>query len=226
MTKDKDLHSRRKTEIKKMLLDLSTKKVMGIINMTNDSFYDGNKNNTIKKALIKTDQYIKEGADIIDFGGYSSRPGAKDVSEEEEWNRLKKIIPIVNNEFPDIIISIDTFRSKIAKRAIENGAHIINDISGGEIDKNMFNIIADLQVPYILTHIQGTPQNMQEKPKYKCIQKDIIKYFQNKITSLKSIGVNNIIIDPGFGFGKTLYDNYKILNNLDFLHQFKLPGDY
>ena len=223
MTKDKNFNASNKIEVKNTSLDLSTPKIMGIINMTDDSFYDGGTNYNSNKTLKKVTKFIKEGADIIDIGGYSSRPGAKNISIKEEWKRIKDIIPIVNKNFPKTIISVDTFRSEIAKRAIENGAHIINDISGGSIDKSLFDTVASLKTPYILTHIKGNPENMQENPNYNSVINEITKYFQKKIKTLKSKGINNIIIDPGFGFGKSLQHNYEILNNLNKFKKFNLP---
>ena len=223
MTKDKNFIPSNKIEVKNTSLDLSTPKIMGIINMTDDSFYDGGTNNNSNKTLKKVTKFIKEGADIIDIGGYSSRPGAKNISIKEEWKRIKDIIPIVNKNFPKTIISVDTFRSEIAKRAIENGAHIINDISGGSIDKSLFDTVANLKTPYILTHIKGNPENMQENPNYNSVINEITKYFKKKIITLKSKGINNIIIDPGFGFGKSLQHNYEILNNLNKFKKFNLP---
>tara|TARA_B100000575_G_scaffold64050_1_gene49042 strand:- start:242 stop:1102 length:861 start_codon:yes stop_codon:yes gene_type:complete len=223
MTKDKNFNASNKIEVKNTSLDLSTPKIMGIINMTDDSFYDGGTNYNSNKTLKKVTKFIKEGADIIDIGGYSSRPGAKNISIKEEWKRIKDIIPIVNKNFPKTIISVDTFRSEIAKRAIENGAHIINDISGGSIDKCLFDTVASLKTPYILTHIKGNPENMQENPNYNSVINEITEYFQKKIKTLKSKGINNIIIDPGFGFGKSLQHNYEILNNLNKFKKFNLP---
>ena len=223
MTKDKNFNPSNKIEVKNTSLDLSTPKIMGIINMTDDSFYDGGTNYNSNKTLKKITKFIKEGADIIDIGGYSSRPGAKNISIKEEWKRIKDIIPIVNKNFPKTIISVDTFRSEIAKRAIENGAHIINDISGGSIDKCLFDTVASLKTPYILTHIKGNPENMQENPNYNSVINEITEYFQKKIKTLKSKGINNIIIDPGFGFGKSLQHNYEILNNLNKFKKFNLP---
>ncbi len=223
MTKDKNFIPSNKIEVKNTTLDLSTPKIMGIINMTDDSFYDGGTNYNSNKTLKKVTKFIKEGADIIDIGGYSSRPGARNISIKEEWKRIKDIIPIVNKNFPKTIISIDTFRSEIAKRAIENGAHIINDISGGSIDKSLFDTVASLKTPYILTHIKGNPKNMQENLNYNSVINEITEYFQKKIKTLKSKGINNIIIDPGFGFGKSLQHNYEILNNLNEFKKFNLP---
>lgn len=223
MTKDKNFHSTRTIDANGILLDLSTTQVMGILNVTTDSFYDGGKYNNTSKALQKVEQFIKEGASIVDIGAYSSRPGAKHISTNEEWDRLKEIIPIVNKEFPGIIISVDTFRADIAQKSIEIGAHIINDISAGEMDSKMFDTVAQLQVPYIIMHMQGKPQNMQDNPQYSCIEKEVFSYFENKVKILKNKGVIDIIIDPGFGFGKTLEHNYQLLNNLELLHDLNIP---
>ena len=223
MIKDKNFLTTRTIDANGILLDLSTTQVMGILNITTDSFYDGGKHNNTNKALQKVEKFIKEGASIVDIGAYSSRPGAKHISKNEEWKRLKEILPIVNKEFPEIIISVDTFRSEIAQKSIENGAHMINDISAGEMDIKMFDTIAKLQVPYIIMHMQGTPQNMQINPKYNCIEKDVFNYFEEKIITLKNKGVKDIIIDPGFGFGKTLEHNYKLLNHLELLHELNQP---
>ena len=209
----KDTYFNRKTTIncKGKLLDISIPIVMGIINTTPDSFYDGGKNNSIDKALLQTEKHLKEGAKIIDIGGYSSRPGAKEVSKKEELARVIPVIEAILDKFPETIISIDTFRSKIVLKAIESGASIINDISAGEMDKNMFETVAKLQVPYIMMHMQGTPSTIQINPTYKNIVQEITYYFSEKINKLHKMGVNDIIIDPGFGFGKTLEHNYEIL---------------
>ena len=223
MTKDKNFHPTRTIDVHGKLLDLSTNHVMGILNITNESFYDGGKYNNSIKALQKVEQFIKEGASIVDIGAYSSKPGAKHISTNEEWKRLKKIVPLVNKEFPEIIISVDTFRADIAQKSIENGADIINDISAGEIDRDMFDTIAKLQVPYIIMHMKGTPQNMQENPQYSCIEKEVYNYLEKKVNILNNKGVKDIIIDPGFGFGKTIKHNYQLLNNIELLHDLKLP---
>ena len=188
--------------------------VMGILNITLDSFYDGGKNNTLSKAIEKAHQFIKEGAKIIDIGAYSSRPGAKHISATEEWNRLKTIIPIINKEFPETALSVDTFRSEIARKSIDSGAHMINDISAGEMDEKMFDTISELKVPYILMHMKGKPQNMQNNPQYECIEDEIVDFFKKNINFRKK-GVEDIIVDPGFGFGKTLAHNYRLLNNIE-----------
>ena len=205
------------------LIDISSPFVMGIINVTPDSFYDGGKNNSIESVINQVRKHLKEGATVIDIGGYSSRPGAKEVTEEEELNRTIPAIEAVLIAFPDTIISIDTFRSNVAKRAIEAGAAIINDISAGDLDKNMFSVVAEKQVPYIIMHMQGTPKTMQDKPNYKNIIEEITYYFSEKINALRKKGVIDIIIDPGFGFGKTLEHNYKILGNLNNLQLLNAP---
>ena len=166
---------------------------------------------------------LDDGAKIIDIGAYSSRPKAKHISLYEEWQRLEKTLQIINKEFPQAILSVDTFRSEIARRSVDNGADIINDISAGNLDHQMFDTVADLNVPYIMMHMQGTPQTMQDNPHYDCIQKEVANYFLNKVKTLQQKGLRKIIIDPGFGFGKTLEHNYQLLNNLEELHTLELP---
>ncbi len=197
------------------LLDLSIPKVMGVINITPDSFYEGSRATEEKEILKAAAGIIEDGADIIDIGGYSSRPGAADVPPEEEKKRVLTAICLINKEFPEIIISIDTFRSEIAREAVsECGAHMINDISGGEADSNMFGVIQQLNVPYIIMHMQGMPENMQDNPVYSDVVADILVWFSSKIDRLQSAGVKDIIIDPGFGFGKTIRHNFEILHRL------------
>ena len=197
------------------LLDLSVPKVMGIINITPDSFYKGSRARTEKEIIGKAEVMLGEGADIIDIGGYSSRPGAPDISVKEESDRVLKAIRLVNREFPDALISIDSFRSVIAAAAVEEcGATIINDISGGDADENMFSIVRRLNVPYIIMHMQGNPGNMQANPVYDDVVADILQWFGNKITALQEAGVKDIIIDPGFGFGKTVAHNFELLRRL------------
>ena len=196
------------------LIDVSSPKVMGILNITPDSFYDGGKYKNESDILFQTEKMLLEGATFIDVGAYSSRPGAAHISENEELSRMIPVVDLLINHFPEIIISVDTFRSKIAKETIENGAAIINDISGGKMDEKMFQTIADLQVPYILMHMLGTPQNMQQNPVYEDVTNEIISFFAAQIYKLHQLKVNDIIIDVGFGFGKTMQHNYEILNNL------------
>ena len=223
MTKNKNLNTLITLECNSKLLDLSTPAIMGILNLTDDSFYDGGQHNSIKKALLQTEKMLDDGAKIIDIGAYSSRPKAKHISHDEEWQRLEKTLQIINKEFPQAILSVDTFRSEIARRSIDNGADIINDISAGNLDPQMFDTVADLNVPYIMMHMQGTPQTMQDNPHYNCIEKEVVNYFLNKVKTLQQKGLSKIIIDPGFGFGKTLEHNYQLLNNLEKLHTLELP---
>ena len=223
MTKNKNLNTPITIDCNSKLLDLSTPAIMGILNLTDDSFYDGGQHNSIKKALLQTEKMLDDGAKIIDIGAYSSRPKAKHISLNEEWRRLEKTLQIINKEFPQAIVSVDTFRSEIARRSVDNGADLINDISAGNLDLEMFDTVAELHVPYIIMHMQGTPQNMQDNPHYNCIEKEVVNYFYVKIKTLEQKGVNNIIIDPGFGFGKTLEHNYQLLNNLEELHTLELP---
>jgi dihydropteroate synthase len=199
------------------LLDLSSPKIMGILNLTPDSFYDGGRNNTLTAALKKTEQLLTEGADMIDVGAYSSRPGAVHISEEEEHERMIPVIRAIIREFPGTILSIDTFRSGIARASVQEGAGMINDISAGSLDENMFKTIAEIKVPYILMHMKGTPQNMAQNTDYENITADVCRYFSEKISQLKEMGVYDLIIDPGFGFAKTLEQNYELLSNLEAL---------
>ncbi len=223
MTKNKNLNTPITIDCNSKLLDLSTPAIMGILNLTDDSFYDGGQHNSIKKALLQTEKMLDDGAKIIDIGAYSSRPKAKHISLDEEWQRIEKTLQIINKKFPQAILSIDTFRSEIARRSVDNGADIINDISAGNLDLEMFDIVADLNVPYIMMHMQGTPQTMQDNPHYDCIEKEVANYFLNKVKTLQQKGLSKIIIDPGFGFGKTLEHNYQLLNNLEELHTLELP---
>ena len=205
------------------LIDLTSPKVMGILNLTPDSFFDGGKYSSQKEILLHTEKMLIEGATFIDIGAYSSRPGAKHISEEEELKRLLPNLEIILHEFPEILISIDTFRSEVANRCISAGACMINDISAGNLDENMFVTIAKLQVPYILMHMQGTPQTMQKNVKYENLINDIIYFFSEKINRLKTLGVNDIVLDLGFGFGKTLDQNYELLQKLNLFKSLDLP---
>ena len=197
------------------LLDLGIPKVMGILNITPDSFYKGSRVTDEKEIIRIAEGMINDGADILDVGGYSSRPGAADVPPEEEKKRALNAICLIHNEFPDTILSIDTFRAEIAYEAVTScGARIINDISGGEADKKMFSVVRDLNVPYIMMHMKGKPENMQDNPVYGDVVADILKWFGNRIVRLQSAGVKDIIIDPGFGFGKTTEHNFEMLHRL------------
>lgn len=209
--------------IKGTLLDLTKPKIMGILNITPDSFFDGGDYNSEYKILNQVEKMLSEGADIIDVGGHSSRPGAKKISIEKETERVIPIINLIAGKFKNIIISIDTFRSEIARKAIEAGASIINDISGGDLDNKMYEVAGELKVPYIIMHMKGVPSNMQNETKYDNIIFDIIKNLSYKIDLAKKAGVLDIIIDPGFGFGKSLKDNFKILKNLSSFKQLNQP---
>jgi len=207
-----------------VIIDFSVPKVMGILNVTPDSFYDGGRYSNEEGILKRVELLIDEGADIIDIGAYSSRPGAKKISVEEEIKRLNTALKIVRNKYQDSIISVDTFRSEVARWSVEKyGVDIINDISAGDLDKNMFQTVADLQVPYIMMHMKGTPENMQHEPHYENLIKEIMMYFSEKVNQLREIGVNDIIIDPGFGFGKTIEHNYQLLKHLEDFKWFNLP---
>lgn len=206
------------------LVSLEHPLVMGILNITPDSFYDKSRNLEYNDALQRAEQIISEGADIIDVGAYSSRPGAQDISEEEEIERLKTVLPQIRERYPQTIISVDTFRSRVARYAVEEcGVDIVNDITGGEGDDQMFSTIAHLKIPYILMHMRGTPQTMQNDTSYHNVMVDIIEYFSKKISELHQLGVNDIILDPGIGFAKSLEQNYNIIKNLADFAQFKLP---
>ncbi len=205
------------------MIDLTQPKVMGILNLTPDSFYDGGKFKSEIDILKQIEKMLKEGADFIDIGAYSSRPDAKHISEDQELNRIIPVLELIISEFPDILISIDTFRSSIAKNCIEAGASMINDISAGNLDDKMFSTISKLQVPYIIMHMKGSPQNMRSQTNYSDLIGDIIFYFSKKINELRSLGVNDVIIDVGFGFSKTLDQNYELLQNLNLFETLDLP---
>ena len=205
------------------LVDLSSPKVMGILNLTPDSFYDGGKFKTENEILKQVELMLFEGATFIDIGAYSSRPSAKHISQEEELARLIPVIKSIINHFPEILISVDTFRSEVAKQSVKEGACMINDISAGSMDDKMFATIAKLQVPYVIMHMVGTPQNMQHNTLYKDLVQDIIFYFSEKIFELRKLGVNDIILDLGFGFSKTLDQNYELLSKLELFNFLDLP---
>jgi dihydropteroate synthase len=204
------------------LIDLSVPKVMGIINVTPDSFYKGSRVTTEDEIIKSALHMIEDGADILDVGGYSSRPGAAEVRPDEERSRVINALKLISRELPDAVISIDTFRSEIAMEAVlEYGAGVINDISGGDADKKMFSVVEKIQVPYIMMHMQGVPGTMQENPVYDDIVADILRWFGERIFRLQSMGVNDIIIDPGFGFGKTTAHNFRMLR---YLGDFSIVG--
>ena len=205
------------------LVDISSPKVMGILNCTPDSFFDGGKYNNESDILQQVEKMLLEGATFIDVGAYSSRPGATHISEEEELQRIVPVIELLVKNFPEIIISVDTFRSNVAKETVEVGAAIINDISGGKMDSNMFKTVAELKVPYIMMHMLGTPQNMQKNPVYEDVTKELISFFAAQISKLHQLKVNDIIIDVGFGFGKTIEHNYQLLKDLALFKNLDAP---
>jgi dihydropteroate synthase len=206
------------------LMDLSEPQVMGILNVTPDSFYAGSRGVTERYILDRLHQIVNEGASIVDIGAYSTRPGADNVSMEEEMNRLRMGLELVRKHCPDAIVSVDTFRADVAKMCVEEyGAAIINDISAGQMDKDMFTTIAHLGIPYIIMHMKGTPQDMQVNPQYDHFLKEIFYYFSEKVQKLRDLGAKDIIIDPGFGFGKTLEHNYELMNHLEEFALFELP---
>lgn len=210
--------------VKGQLLDLSTPQVMGILNVTPDSFYSASRMQTEQEIAERVQQIIDEGASIIDIGAYSSRSNAVHISSNEEMDRLRMGLEIINRYHPEAIVSVDTFRAEIAERCVEEyGAAIINDISAGEMDKQMFETVTRLKVPYIMMHMQGTPQNMQQQPHYENLLKEVFLYFAQKIQQLRDLGMKDIILDPGFGFGKTLEHNYELMEHLEEFRLFELP---
>jgi dihydropteroate synthase len=223
MAKDTFLNRKTTLNLKGKILDLSTPAVMGIINLTPDSFYTNSRMSTVEQAILQVDKFLKEGAKFIDLGAYSSRPGAEDISTSEELKRILPVVDAIHNSFPEAIISIDTFRAEVARETINAGAHLINDIGAGELDKAMFQTIADLNVPYLIMHMKGTPQNMKHQADYTNITLDVVSYFIKKVESLRNLGIKDLIIDPGFGFAKDLEHNYELLGHLEDLKIFGLP---
>ena len=221
--KTTDLSIKKSFNLNGKLFSFDKPLIMGIINMTPDSFFDGGKYNSCDKALIKIENMLDQGASIIDIGGCSTRPGSESISISEEWIRIEKIIKQSIKFFPKIIISVDTFRSDIAKRALIEGASIINDISGGSYDSNMYKVVSNFKAPYVLMHLRGIPKNMMEKTNYENLMIELLKYFSKKIKRLKKFGINDVILDPGFGFAKNYNQNYEILKNLSLLKKFNLP---
>lgn len=208
---------------KGQLIDLSQPKVMGILNITPNSFFDGGKYSSEEEIIAKVEKMLAEGATFIDIGAYSSKPSAEYVSEEEELNRIVPVVQLLVKHFPEILISIDTFRSEVARACIENGAAIINDISAGNLDDKMLEIIAQYNVPYIMMHMRGTPQNMQSMTEYEDVVKEVLLYFSEKIAQARSLGINDLIVDPGFGFAKTITQNYEVMRKLELFHILELP---
>ena len=207
-----------KIRIGKTLVDLTTPKVMSILNCTPDSFYSESRIDTVSDALFKAEKHLELGADLLDIGGYSSRPGATEVTQQEELKRVIPVIEAVKKRFPDVILSCDTFRGKVAQEALEVGAQIINDISGGEIDPSILEVVSNFRCPYILMHSKGTPQTMQQHSNYTSVFKDVVTYFSKKINQLQELGVNDVLLDPGFGFAKTLEQNYELFERLPDFH--------
>lgn len=199
------------------LIDLNEPKIMGILNTTPNSFYDGGSNQSMNLILEKVEKHLSEGADMIDVGGYSTKQGAEEVSEVEEIARTIPVIEKIMEKYPDLILSIDTFRGNVARAAIKAGASIINDVSGFELDPEMLPAIAELKVPYILMHMKGTPQTMQDDPQYDDIMLEVNQYFSEKIARLRELKINDIILDPGFGFAKTIEHNYELFSKMEVL---------
>ncbi len=205
------------------LMDLSFPKVMGILNVTPDSFYDGFRYTEETSILKQVEKMIVEGADFIDVGGYSTRPGAEEINETEELKRVLPAIEIIVKKFPTTVISVDTFRSTVVKHAIETGAAVVNDISGGELDAAMFETVAAMNVPYILMHLRGTPRTMSQQTNYENLLKEMIDYFHPRIYKLQQLGVKDIIVDPGFGFAKNAEQNFELLSKLEYFHVLGKP---
>ena len=205
------------------LISLERPKIMGILNITPDSFFDGGKYKDEASVLNQVDKMLNEGATFIDVGAYSSRPGAKEVDEDTELKRITPIVSLIINKFPDVILSIDTFRSNVAKACIENGAALVNDISAGLHDDNMLSTVAKLNVPYIMMHMRGTPKNMQQQTDYKDILKEVLFYFSERLAAAKALGVKDIIIDPGFGFAKNLEQNFELLKQMEVMSIIEHP---
>ena len=205
------------------LIDLTTPKIMGVLNLTPDSFYDGGSYNNKDRALAQTEKMLLEGATFIDIGGASSKPGSVEISTDEELARVLPVIEEIHKTFPETSISIDTYRSDVAKQAVAAGAAMVNDISGGNLDAKMLKTVGVLGVPYVAMHMQGTPQNMQDNPSYDTILTDIRSFFAAKIDAAHKAGIHDIIIDPGFGFGKTLEHNYSLLKNISSIQMDGIP---
>lgn len=205
------------------MLDLSSPCVMGILNLTTDSFYGKSRIGSVEQALRRAEAIQQEGGIFIDIGAYSSRPGATDVSEKAEIERIVPVVEAISDNYPELLISIDTFRAKVARSAVGAGAHVINDISAGNMDEAMFGTIADLNIPYILMHMRGIPQTMQQYTNYQNLVLEMADYFSDKISRLKNLGVRDLILDPGFGFAKTLEQNYQLLQRMEDFNFFELP---
>lgn len=205
------------------LMTFERPKVMAILNLTPDSFFDGGKHSSLESAMLHAEKLIAEGADMIDIGAYSSRPGAQEISAQEEMDRAIPFIEAIHQSYPDVILSIDTFRADVAESCVQAGVHIINDISGGTLDENMFETVARLQVPYILMHMRGTPTTMQQMTDYEDVVNDVAESLGHHVSRLRELGVRDIILDPGYGFAKTIDQNYDLLMRVNELHYFGLP---
>ncbi len=222
-TKGTIFSSKKTLNIGGNILDLSTPIVMGVLNATPDSFYKKSRQQTVDDVLKKTEKMLEEGAAIIDIGGYSTRPGAKDISIEEEINRTTSLVAAIATRFPNTTISIDTFRAEVAKSCVSSGAKIVNDISGGSLDPNMLATVADLNVPYILMHMRGNPSTMTQHTTYNNLINDVVDELREKIVQAKAAGIKDIILDPGLGFAKTAEQNFQIIKNLSYFKLFGLP---
>lgn len=223
IAKDTFFHKKTTLNAGGKLIDLSTPKVMGIINLTPDSFFEGSRKPAVDDALQQAEKMLAEGAAFLDLGAYSSRPGADDISLQEELDRLLPVIEAFAKNFPEAVLSIDTFRAVVAEAAVKAGAHIINDISGGQLDENMFATVAKLKAPYILMHMKGNPKTMTDLAVYDDVYNEVLDYFKARIHQLKQLGVSDIIIDPGFGFAKKPDHGYKLLKRLNEFQQLGLP---
>ncbi|MFD0752027.1 dihydropteroate synthase [Mucilaginibacter calamicampi] len=223
MAKDTFFHKKITLNAKGKLIDLSTPKVMGIINLTPDSFFEGSRNQSVDDALQQAEKMMNGGATFLDLGAYSSRPDADDISVQEELDRLLPAVEVIAGNLPTAVLSIDSFRAKVAEAAINAGAHIINDISGGQLDDEMFATVAKLKVPYILMHMKGNPKTMVQLAEYEDVFNEVFDYFNTRIHKLRQLGVNDVIIDPGFGFAKKPEHGYALLSRLAEFQQLGLP---
>jgi len=205
------------------LIDLSIPKVMGILNVTPNSFFDGGRYKNEQEIILQVEKMLAEGADFIDIGAYSSKPSAEFVTEQEETERIVPVIELILKHFPNALLSIDTFRAEVAKASIESGSAIINDISAGELDDKMFDVIARYNVPYIMMHMRGNPQTMQSLTQYDDIVKEMLFYFSEKVQKARSMGINDLIVDPGFGFAKTTNQNYEVMQKMELFNLLELP---
>lgn len=223
MAKDTFFHKKTTLNVAGKLIDLSTPAVMGIINLTPDSFFEGSRKQHVDDALQQAEKMLNDGAIFLDLGAYSSRPGADDISVQEEMDRLLPVVEAIAKKLPNAVLSVDTFRASVAEAAIKAGAHIINDISGGQLDEDMFTTVAKLKVPYILMHMKGNPKTMTQLAEYDDVFSEVLDYFTSRIHQLKQLGVNDIIIDPGFGFAKKPEHGYELLQRLAEFQQLGLP---